>query len=166
MNKSITAPLALIKAIVNGQLKTIGKIKTIRVTESISRVDVKGIGTLYPKERPVTNWSGTFTASSYLINLKEAGFSGSPNRNTNDAEKFANTLLLNDIGIQIHVYRKIKGELNPNTGIVESVLEEPFAIIENAFIETESFDISEGQVGGRDQSFSYLTPILFDSVVA
>ena len=164
MIKTLTAPLAIIKANIGGVTKTVGFIKDVKISETITRADVKGIGTLYPKERPVMNWSGSFTAGSYFIDLKKAGLSGSPNRLTNDAEKFANTLLLNDTGIQVHIYRKMANEINPSTGIVESIEENKVATIENAFIESDSFNISEGSVSGRDQTFSYIRPILFDSV--
>ena len=159
-NKSISAPLALIKMNDGmGGLKTIGKMKNIRVTETFRRLDVKGIGQLYPVERPIVDWSGTLTCQSFVVNLQEAGFTGAPNRKTNDPEKFANTLLMNETGVQIFLYKKVKDVVNAN-GIVETILEEPIAIIQDAFIERESFDLVEGQVMGKDQDFSYLTPIL------
>ncbi|NCU26938.1 hypothetical protein EOM86_09500 [Candidatus Nomurabacteria bacterium] len=163
MEKSITAPLALIKMNDGqGNFVTVGKMRNIRVTESIRRLDVKGIGQLYPVERPVIDWSGTLTCSSFVVNLHRAGITGSPNRLTNDPQKFANTLLMNEQGVQIYLYKKVKNEVNPTTGIVESILEEPITVIKDAYIERESFDIVEGQVMGKDQDFSYLTPVLID----
>lgn len=160
-SKSITAPLAIIKMLdpSTGNLKVIGKMKNIRVTETFRRLDVKGIGQLYPVERPIVDWSGTLTCQSMVVDLQEAGFTGSPNRETNDAQKFANTLLMNDVGVQIYLYKKIKDTID-TFGIVQTILEEPIAIIQDAYIERESFDLVEGQVMGKDQDFSYLTPIL------
>ena len=158
--KVISAPIALIKMNDgNGGFKTIGKMKNIRVTETFRRLDVKGIGQLYPVERPVTDWTGTLTCQSFVVDLNAAGITGSPNRLTNDPQKFANTLLMNETGVAIFLYRKIKDVVN-QFGIVESILEEPITAIYDAFIERESFDLVEGQVMGKDQDFSYLTPIL------
>lgn len=159
-DKSITASLALIKMNDGlGGLKTIGKMKNIRVTETFRRLDVKGIGQLYAVERPVVDFSGTLTCQSMVVSLQKAGFTGAPNRQTNDPEKFANTLLMNETGIQIYLYKKVRDVVNSD-GIVETILEEVIAIIQDAFIERESFDLVEGQVMGKDQDFSYLTPIL------
>lgn len=159
--KVLSAPLALIKqSDGQGGFKTIGKMKNIRVTETFRRLDIKGIGQLYPVERPVIDWSGTMTCQSFVIDLQASGLVGAPNRNTNDAEKFANTLLMNETGIEVHMYRKIKSGVNPDTGIVENIGEDVIAVIKDAFIERESFDLVEGQVMGKDQDFSYLTPIL------
>ncbi len=159
--KTITAPIAIIKVSDgNGGFKTIGKMKNIRVTETFRRIDVKGIGAFYPSERPPVDWNGTLTCQSFVVNLALAGMIGAPNRQTNDPEKFANTLLMNEKGISIFLYKKVKNEVNPATGIVESILEEPITAIHDAFIERESFDLVEGQVMGKDQDFSYLTPVL------
>lgn len=159
--KVISAPIALIKSIdpSTGSPVIIGKMKNIRVTETFRRLDVKGIGQLYPVERPIVDWSGSLTCQSFVVDLFKAGFQNSPNRNTNDPEKFANTLLLNDQGIQIFMYRKII-QTTDSYGIVTSILEDPITAIYDAYIERDSFDIVEGQVMGKDQDFSYLTPIL------
>lgn len=159
---TLSAPLGLIKMInpQTGQVVTVGKLKNIRVTETFRRLDVKGIGALYPSERPIVDWNGSFTAQSVVIDLHASGFSGAPNRDTNDPIKFANTLLLNEQGLQVFLYRKTIGTLNPTTGIVESVLEAPVAVISDAFIDRWSFDLVEGNIMGKDQDFTYLTPIL------
>jgi hypothetical protein len=145
-----------------GNMTTIGKIRNIRVSESIRRIDVKGIGEFYPKEKCPVDWAGSINCQSFLVDLKTTGIIGSPNRNTNDAEKFANTILLDEQGVDIFIYRKVKDQVNPVTGIVETIVEDIVAAIRNCFIERESFDITDGQVAGRDQDFSYLTPVLFD----
>lgn len=161
-NQTMQAALGVIKMInpQTNQVVTIGKMKNIRVTETFRRIDVKGIGQLYPVERPVVDWSGSLTAQTTVVDLHKAGFAGAPNRATNDALKFANTLLLNEQGLQIFLYRKAANQINPNTGIVETVLEEPVAVINNAFIDRWAFDLVEGQVMAKDQDFTYLTPIL------
>lgn len=160
--QTLSAPIGIIKMInpQTGQVVTIGKMKNIRVTETFRRLDIKGIGQLYPVERPIVDWSGSMTAQSVVVNLHEAGMSGAPNRETNDPERFANTLLMNEQGLQVLLYRKVRDVVNPTTGIVESILEEPVAVIKDAFIDRWSFDLVEGQVMGKDQDFTYLTPIL------
>ncbi len=159
---TMTAALGIIKMInpQTNQLITIGKMKNVRVTETFRRIDVKGIGALYPVERPVVDWSGSFSAQTVVVDLHNAGFSGTPNRDTNDPVKFANTLMLNEQGLQVFLYRKAANQINPATGIVETILEEPVAVINDAFIDRWAFDLVEGQVMAKDQDFTYLTPIL------
>lgn len=161
MERTLTAPIAIIKAQVGDELKVIGRMRNIRVTESIRRYPTKGIGEIYPQELLAVDWSGTLTAQSYFINLKTAGLTA-PNRKTNDPVKFANTLLLEENGIDVYIYRKVKNEVNPDTGIIETIVEDLVASIRHAFVEREAFDIAENQVSGRDQDFSYSLPILFD----
>jgi hypothetical protein len=36
----------------------------------------------------------------------------------------------------------------------------PYAIVKNCLIETDNINIAEGQIGGRDQSFKYLVPVV------
>jgi hypothetical protein len=163
-SKTLTAPIAVIKVQVGSELKIIGKMRNIRITETIRRLDIKGIGKLYPDEKAVVDWAGTLTAGSFMIDLKNSGISGSPNRNTNDPEKFANTLLLDEKGVDVYLYKKVKNVVNPTTGIVESVVEDLITVCRNCFAERDAIDLSEGQSAGRDQDFSYLIPILFGNV--
>jgi hypothetical protein len=160
--KVMTAPLAIIKTLDNIE---IGKCKNIRVTESYTRADVRGLGKLTADEKPVTAFNGTFSAAFYTINMKKFGSIDSSklglNRNTGDVTTFVNTLILNETPFNICIYKKKALVTDATTGIVTSAGEEEFAIINNIFIDSNSFDISEGNVSGQDLSGTYTEPILF-----
>lgn len=160
--KTLTAPIALIKMQIGGELKTVGKIRNIRVTETFRRQPIKGIGTILPSERPIIDWDGTFSCQSFTVDLHSAGMAAAINRKSTDANKFVNTLLLNERGVDIYIYRKVANAIDANTGIVETVLSEPIAPIRKCHPERQSFDITDGQVSGTDMDFSYDEPILFD----
>lgn len=159
----MTAPLAIIQ--INSV--TVGKMKNVRITESIRRGRVTGLGTLTPSELPALEWQGILTCSSYTINFnllanisKKGTF-----RNANSLEEWANALLLQEDGLEIAILRKVKdGEIDAETGVVKSKYE-TFAKVSGAFATREGFDIQEGQISGRDTEFEYTTPILYNSVV-
>ncbi|MFA6832708.1 MAG: hypothetical protein WCR36_10670 [Bacteroidaceae bacterium] len=160
--KVMTAPLAIIQ--INGV--TVGKMKNIRLTESIRRGRVTGLGTLTPSEIPALEWQGSLTCSSYSINFnllanvsKKGTF-----RNSDSLEEWANALLLQEDGLEIAVLRKIKdGEIDTETGVIKSKYD-TFAKVSGAFATREGFDIQEGQISGRDTEFEYTTPVLYNSV--
>lgn len=160
----MTAPLAIIQ--INSV--TVGKMKNVRITESIRRGRVTGLGTLTPSELPALEWQGSLTCSSYTINFnllanisKKGTF-----RNANSLEEWANALLLQEDGLEISILRKVKdGEIDAETGVVKSKYE-TFAKVSGAFATREGFDIQEGQISGRDTEFEYTTPILYNSVVS
>lgn len=159
----MTAPLAIIQ--IDGV--TVGKMKNIRINESIRRGRVTGLGTLNPSELPPIEWQGSLTCSSYNINFnlllnvsKKGTF-----RNANSIEDWANALLLQEDGLEISILRKVKdGNIDPATGLVNSKYE-TFAKIPAAFVSRENFDIQEGQISGRDTEFEYTSPILYNSVI-
>jgi len=162
--KVMTAPLAIIQ--INSV--TVGKMKNVRITESIRRGRVTGLGTLTPSELPALEWQGSLTCSSYTINFnllanisKKGTF-----RNANSLEEWANALLLQEDGLEIAILRKVKdGEIDAETGVVKSKYE-TFAKVSGAFATREGFDIQEGQISGRDTEFEYTTPILYNSSVS
>ena len=161
--KVMTAPLAIIQ--INSV--TVGKMKNVRITESIRRGRVTGLGTLTPSELPALEWQGSLTCSSYTINFnllanisKKGTF-----RNANSLEEWANALLLQEDGLEIAILRKVKdGEIDAETGVVKSKYE-TFAKVSGAFATREGFDIQEGQISGRDTEFEYLEPVLYNSIV-
>lgn len=158
----MTAPLAIIQ--INSV--TVGKMKNVRITESIRRGRVTGLGTLTPSELPALEWQGSLTCSSYTINFnllanisKKGTF-----RNAKTLEEWANALLLQEDGLEIAILRKVKdGEIDAETGVVKSKYE-TFAKVSGAFATREGFDIQEGQISGRDTEFEYTTPVLYNSV--
>jgi len=156
--KVMTAPLAIIK--VNGI--AVGKMKNIRVTENIRRGRVQGIGELAPSELPALEWSGTLNAGFYSItfNNQDELTKTALLRNVNTLQEFVDTVILQEDGINIDIMKKVKDYQDPATGIIYPLLE-VFASIKGAFSTKEGFDISEGQISGRDVDFEYITPVLF-----
>lgn len=161
--KVMTAPLAIIQ--INSV--TVGKMKNIRITESIRRGKVAGVGQLNPSELPALEWQGQMSCSSYTINfnllankLKKGTF-----RNAGSLESWANAILLQEDGLEIALLRKVKdGEIDADTGLVATKYEN-FAKVNGAFATREGFDLQEGQISGRDTDFEYLEPILYNDVV-
>jgi hypothetical protein len=162
----MTAALAVIK--IAGE--PVGRMRSIRVTETFRRGDVRGLGEILSQEKPVVGWDGTLTCSFYTIDLKRLGSVATAkwgfNRQAGDLLKFVNTFILNEIGVDIYIYKKFVEQLDPNTGLVTSVGDGDFAVIEKAFPENQSFDINEGAISGTDCNFTYLNPILFDETVS
>lgn len=151
--KTLTAPLALIKVKdPEGNLQVIGRMKNIRVTETIRRGRVVGIGNLNPSEIPPLEWSGTVNVGQYAIKLN-SGILKSLARSFNTTADFVKNVLF-EAGIDIHILKKIK----KSDGTIDY---ETFAKIENAYTTSEGLDISEGQIGSRDGQFEYTEPILF-----
>ena len=159
----MTAPLAIIK--INSV--TVGKMKNVRITETIRRGRVTGVGRLNPEELPALEWSGSLSCSSYTINFnlfanvsKLGTF-----RNAATVEEWANAILLQEAGLEISILRKVKdGEIDTETGLVKTKYE-TFAKVNAAFATREGFDVQEGQISGRDTDFEYLEPILYNDVV-
>lgn len=159
----MTAPLAIIK--INSV--TVGKMKNVRITETIRRGRVTGVGRLNPEELPALEWSGSLSCSSYTINfnlLANVSKLGTF-RNAATVEEWANAILLQEAGLEISILRKVKdGEIDTETGLVKTKYE-TFAKVNAAFATREGFDVQEGQISGRDTDFEYLEPILYNDVV-
>ena len=159
----MTAPLAIIK--INSV--TVGKMKNVRITETIRRGRVTGVGRLNPEELPALEWSGSLSCSSYTINfnlLANVSKLGTF-RNAATVEEWANAILLQEAGLEISILRKGKdGEIDVDTGLVKTKYE-TFAKVNDAFATREGFDVQEGQISGRDTDFEYLEPILYNDVV-
>ena len=159
----MTAPLAIIK--INSV--TVGKMKNVRITETIRRGRVTGVGRFNPEELPALEWSGSLSCSSYTINfnlLANVSKLGTF-RNAATVEEWANAILLQEAGLEISILRKVKdGEIDTETGLVKTKYE-TFAKVNAAFATREGFDVQEGQISGRDTDFEYLEPILYNDVV-
>ena len=159
----MTAPLAIIKR----KSVTVGKMKNVRITETIRRGRVTGVGRLTAEELPALEWSGSLSCSSYTINfnlLANVSKLGTF-RNAATVEEWANAILLQEAGLEISILRKVKdGEIDTETGLVKTKYE-TFAKVNAAFATREGFDVQEGQISGRDTDFEYLEPILYNDVV-
>lgn len=171
-NRVLTAPLAVIK--VNGI--TIGKMKNIRVTESIRRGRVVGLGQLVVDELPALEWSGSLSAEFMTIDLKKSMIPGAINRIAADVTTWTDTVLLQDEGVQIDIFKKVKKPQQadnqfPNISKDPNFIQrnfpselEVFASIKGCFLTREGFNISESSISGRDVEFEYKEPILYPSL--
>lgn len=161
--RTLTAPLAIIQC----NSVTIGKMKNVRITETLRRGRITGIGKLNPDELPALEWNGSLSCSAYSINFnlllnkqKQGTF-----RNAATVEDWANAILLQESGLEISILQKTKdGTIDNETGLVKSKYI-TFAKINAAFVTREGFDIQEGQMSGRDTEFEYLDPILYNDIV-
>ncbi len=169
-DKVLTGAIALV--IVNG--KAIGLMRDIRQSDDVRRMRVGGLGTVLPQELAVTEWNGSFSCSFYEVDFRKSGIPGALRRDVgvgnaasqvaagiNNAN-FEDNLVLDDVGVQVNVFKKVKDIIDPTTGlIIPSRI--PYAIITRCFIEVDGITISEGNVAGRDQSFKYLDPIVYNA---
>ena len=163
-NKVITGAIALIK--VDGIV--IGKMKSVRCQENIRRIPVRGIGTILPSEQAVTEWEGTLSCEFMEIRFEETGIRNAIRRVFPNIasqvlagnESFEDQLVLDTQGVQIDIFRKVTDLVDPVTGHIKPKLV-PYAIVRNCLIESDSFDLSEGSIGGHSQSFKYLVPLTF-----
>lgn len=153
--KVLTGALAIVKR--NGV--PIGKMKDIRLQESIRRVRVGGIGTILPQEQPPVEWTGKLSCSFYEIDFRKSGIPDAIKRKVANKQDFEDQLVLDSEGVQIDIFRKVSDVIDPDTKLIKPKVE-PYATVARCLIEGDNVNISEGQVSGRDQSFSYLDPIL------
>jgi len=151
----LTAPLALIKV----DSIVIGKLRGIRVNENIQRGNVQGLGKLIPDEKPALSWAGTVSCDFYNITFDESQIPNAIIRKVQNIQQWEDSVLLQEEGVTLDIFKKIKVVGAPPFGIIPAT-EEPYAQIRGLFLDTENFDINEGQVSGRNQSFQYLFPII------
>lgn len=167
MPELLTAAVAIIK--VKGQ--PVGLMRNISINENITRVVVKGLGTIMPVEAPVTSWAGTLSCSFFEIDFKQSGIKDALRRDVGDANgrsqmatgnnqtNFEDQLVLDSEGVQLDLYKKIKDVIDPTTKLITPKVE-PYAIISRCLIEGDGITVDEGNVSGRNQSFVYLDPIV------
>lgn len=168
-NHVLTSPLAIISV---GGIR-IGKMKNIRVTETLRRGRVVGIGSLVPDELPVLEWSGTLSCEFFCIDMKKSMIPGAINRITQNLEDWTNTVLLQEQGVDIDILKRVKNpqqpdaaftNVSPDPNYPQRVINgtfEIFASIKGNFLTREGFDISEGAISGRNVEFEYTTPIIY-----
>lgn len=164
MPETFSAPLAIIRAGNNGT--AIGKIRNLSFQEQIQRANVQGLGVVTLQEVPATLINCSFSASTYAINLKKLGTIQDPfwPVEADSAEQLYNALLLGEVPVQLHLYRKIPTRI-PASFTAEELLtnsevsEQTIAIIQDAYLTAKSFEISEGQIAGKNINGIYLTPV-------
>ena len=155
--KVLTAPLALIK--VGGV--TVGKMKGLRIRETIRRGRVSGIGELTPQEVPALEWNGTLSCDFYEVKFNRTGLPDAIKRSVASEQQFVDNVLLQEQGVDLVIYKKVSESVDSATGIITAGLQE-HASISGCFLDSEGMDISEGQISGHSQEFTYVNPILYD----
>lgn len=153
--KTMTAPRAIIYA----NDTAIGYMKGIRITETINRASVQGVGRLSKREMPALGITCTWNCDFYMIDLNRTGVPGLNKRNVQSVVQYEDTLMLFEQALDIHIYKKEIG--TEEEGVVTAVTEGDFAILKDVYISSESFDISENQISGQNQSGEYMDPIIF-----
>lgn len=154
----MTAPRAIIKS----RGRAIGEMRNLRVTETVQRGSVRGLGTLFESERPPLSFNGSWNCDMYMIDLKRSGIPGLDNRNVSNTKIWEQTKLLLEEPIDIYVFKKEMQTLD-ESGNVVAVSEGDFAVIRDVYLDTMSFDISEGAVSSYNQSGVYTQPIILPS---
>ncbi len=165
-DKVLTGAIAIIKV----QGVAVGKMKDISINESIGRIDVsKGLGSIFSDEFAVIKWSGTCSCSFWEINYKVSGVRNALRRvfganilsqiaSGNNQENFEDQLVLDDLGVDVDIYKKLTDVIDPNTQLIKPKAV-PYATVRGMFIESDNVSINEGNVAGRNQSFRYLYPV-------
>ena len=146
------------RAIIKSKGKAIGYMKNLRITETISRGSVMGIGRLTEREKPPTSYRGTWSCDFYMIDLEQTGIPGLDDRNTNSQEVYENTLILSETPIDLYVYKE---EVDEVTGdLVTKTKEIKFAVVRNIYLNNSSWDVTENQISARQQSGDFTDPII------
>jgi len=154
MDRVITGAIAVVR--VSGV--AIGKMKNIRITETVQRGEVRGLGSITPSELPALTWSGTLTCDFFNIDFSKSQLPGAIYRNAASLQAWVDSVILQEDGITVDIFKKVT--TGPTSGLIPSQ-EVPYAQICGLFLNTENFDISEGQISGRSQSFQYTQPIIY-----
>jgi hypothetical protein len=155
--ETFTAPLAIIK--INNQ--SVGKIRNLSFTENLQRGEVMGLGEVTLQEAPVTSIRCQFQAGSYMLNLKKLGTVKDPFWPVDalDAKTLLNTIILGETPVSIHVYKKTAGAVDANGIVTSEGPMERIGIISDCYVNSRSWEISEGNLGGKNISGIYFTPI-------
>lgn len=166
-DQALTGAIAIIK--VNGV--AVGLMRNVRVNESMRRVPIRGLGSILPKEAPVTEWAGTLSCSFWEIDYKKTGIPNAIRRDVGlgnaasqiasgiNTTNFEDQLVLDSDGVQVDLFKKVTDVIDPNTGLITPKAV-PYAIIGRVLIESDNISIDEGSIAGRDQSFSFLDPVI------
>jgi hypothetical protein len=152
----ITAPVATV--VVNGI--TIGKIKDITASETLSRAEVRGLGSLAADSVPVMSYMGTFSVGAFLVDLSSSGIQSLWNRNVQSVQEFIDSILMNEQGVDIYLYRRIPTTIDPTTQLVTATEQKPIAILRRCFLDSTQFAINDGQIATYNQSGKFLDPIV------
>jgi hypothetical protein len=164
---TLTGALAIIKS--NGIV--VGKMRDIRINETYRRVEVsKGLGSIFDDEFALVKFNGSVSCSFMEISFGKSGLTDALKRNIfgaasifsqiasgNNAVNFEDQAVLDSVGLSLDIYKKVQGTIV--NGIISP--DAPvYATLSGMFIESDSVNISESNIAGRDQSFKYLNPVV------
>jgi len=155
-NKVLSAPLAIIEV---GGI-SIGKIRDLQFTENVQRGEVQGLGELTLSEVPPLTVRCSFTASSYMIDMKKFGSIPNPfwPVNATTVQEFANTITLQETPVNLHVYSKIPSATNGS--IVTDISKFKLGVATNCYLDSKTFQITENQIAATNISGRYLEPFI------
>lgn len=155
-NEVITGAIGIIK--VKGRV--IGKMRSLSATENMRRVPIRGIGTILPKEMPIVEWSGSLRCDFFNIDFNKSQIPGAIKRILQTVQQFEDNAILDDeYLLNVDIYKKVKDIIDDNGNIIPKA--QAYATIRGLVINNESFDLTDGQVSSRNQSFDYIYPIIF-----
>lgn len=154
MNETMTAARAIIKK--NGV--AIGYIRNLRLTEAKQRGSVMGLGEVTKRERPLLAITCTWACDFYLIDLKKTGIPDLDNREVQSVEQYKDTQILLKTPVDFTVYKKDVKTVSG--GVVTESKGTVLCTVRDVYLDNTSWDITENQVSGLNQSGEYTTPVL------
>jgi len=164
-----TGALGIVK--VPGISLPLGRLRGISWTETLVTQEVQGIGTIFTKENPVVKFQGSLTCDFYEYSFMFTGVPGASKRNASTYEQYEQNVLFR-VGVEVHVYRTVEDyaqrvlsdSQNAHKALRAAAKDpDPFAIIRDVYLESESHNTSEGMISGHNQSFKYFAPVIFNS---
>jgi hypothetical protein len=163
-NRVLSAPLAVLYL----ENTAIGKLRDVQLNEQYTRANVTELGNIYNVEVPIVGTNFTFTASALVIDLARIGDVNNylmPPYTTYDAEAIAKSLILGELGCTLELFRIISADgkqwgVNNSLGndVSPEFSTQSLVKVVNCFIESRTFQISDGQIATQQITGRYLTP--------
>lgn len=154
-DKVYTGAIAIIKR----YGKAVGHMRDVTVNENFQRAEVKQLGSILPLEKPVVGWAGSLSCGFYFIDFVKSGIPDAVKRQVQNNGEFENNIVLDHDGVQIDLYKRLKDVIDPETKKI-TPKEAPVCTVRRALIESDNLTVSEGGVSGKNQSFSFLDPVI------
>lgn len=154
-NTVFTSP----KAYITIGNKPAGYIRSLTCNESIQRAEVKGLGNLTNQEVPAVGHSGTFSCDFFFIDFKQPYVKELINRN-GGLEAFKNTLVLGEFPFSIVIYKRTATTVDQTNKLVTAADKtgETILVINECYIDSQNFQISEGGIASYNTSGRFLQP--------
>lgn len=153
-----TAPKAFIKI----NQKAAGYIRDLSWTETFQRAEIAGLGSLVNQEVPVVKQTGSFTVGQFFIDLQRPEFKAMLDRNEG-LDAILHTLALGEKAFSIVMFSKTVTAKNGDGTLVTDINPEGklIASLDNCFIDSQAFNLSEAGIAGFNTSGRYLDPVAF-----